>query len=185
MGADIDTLVEGLARLRNRAVPLLLARQERRRHGATPAERLTTTQHIALLALADGPRSISEVAEATGVAVSTATRMVQSLARDGWVDRPEPAPGEDRRRRPVCLTAAGRGVMEEADAIVRRRFRALLVRLDEGERTAILAGLAALTKAIQEDDAAEKADSISSSPGAGGDSGVAPPGRMPSRITPR
>jgi DNA-binding MarR family transcriptional regulator len=185
MDADLDTIVEALAHLRNRAVPLLLARQERRRLGATAGERLTTTQHIALLSLADGPRSISEVAEATGVAVSTATRMVQSLGRDGWVARPEPAPGEDRRRRPVCLTDAGRAVMGEADAVVRRRFRALLVRLDEEERTAILAGLAALTKAIQEDDAAEQADSATAAAGAGGDSGVAAPHRIPSRMTPR
>ena len=95
--ADLDALADAVADLRARVAPLILARQERRAAGATEGERLTTPQHLTLLALADGAGSVSEVAARTGVAVSTATRMLQSLARAGWVRR---------RRPPTRRTAA-------------------------------------------------------------------------------
>ncbi len=189
---DLDTVVDALADLRARVTPLILARQERRRRGATPGERLTTPQHITLLSLAEGPLAVSEVAAATGVAVSTATRMVQSLERAGWVERTTPAPGDDRRRRPVGLTEEGRAVAEEAGEVVRARLRGLVGRLDDDGRRAVLDGLAAFAAALQEDEAAaarsassSSAASISASEGAGGASGVAPAGRIPSRMTPR
>jgi DNA-binding MarR family transcriptional regulator len=173
-------------------VPLILARQERRRDGATPGERLTTPQHMTLISLADGPLAVSQVAAATGVAVSTATRMVQSLERAGWVERTSSVPGDDRRRRPISLTDEGRAVAEEAGAVVRARLRGLVERLDDDGRRAVLDGLAAFAAALQEDEAAaarsarsSSAASISPSEGAGGSSGVAPAGRIPSRMTPR
>jgi DNA-binding MarR family transcriptional regulator len=190
---DLDTVVEALADLRARVVPLILARQERRRDGATAGERLTTSQHITLLCLADGPLAVSEVAAATGVAVSTATRMVQSLERAGWVERTARVAGDDRRRRPVALTDEGQAVAEEAGEVVRARLRGLAERLDDDGRRAVLEGLAAFALALQEDEAAaaagsanaRSAASISPSEGAGGASGVAPSGRIPSRMTPR
>ena len=134
---------------------------------------------------------MSEVAAATGVAISTATRMVQSLERAGWVERTTPVPGDDRRRRPVALTREGRAVGEEAGEVVRARLRGLVERLDDAGRRAVLEGLAAFTAALQEDEAAggsasaSSAASISASEGAGGASEVAPSGRIPSRMTPR
>ena len=131
---------------------MILARQEGRRQGATEGERVTTPQHLTLLALADGPRSVSGVAAETGVAVSTATRMLQSLMRVEWVQPATPAAGEDRRRRPVELTPEGRRVLEQADEVMRARFRRLLEVLDEEERAAVVAGLAAFARALQADD---------------------------------
>jgi DNA-binding MarR family transcriptional regulator len=185
---DFEPLVDALAELRARAARLVLARQERRKDGATPGERMSTPQHVALLALADGPLAISDLAAATGVAVSTATRMVQALEREGWVERAPAEPGGDRRRRPVALTPAGRAVMDEATAVVKTRVRRLLVHLDAGERRAVIAGLQAFTKAIQADDMAAgraTAASNSSTVGAGGARGEAPSGRIPSSTTPR
>ena len=185
---DLEPLVDALADLRARAAQLVLARQERRKGGATPGERMSTPQHITLLALERGPLSISDLGAATGVAVSTATRMVQALEREGWVERAAAEPGADRRRRPVALTAAGRAVMDEATDVVKARVRRLLAHLDEAERAAIVAGLEALTKAIQADDMAAgraTAASYSSMVGASGASGEAPAGRMPSSTTPR
>lgn len=185
----MELLVEAFADLRNRAAPLILARHERRRHGATAGERLSTPQHIAMLALADGPRTMSSLAAATGVALSTATRMVQTLEREGWVERPPAGPSDDRRRRPVALTPAGRAVMDEASDVSRARVRGLLERLDPADYPAVLQALQALGRVLQEeadpDDATSKASSISHSAGAPGDSGVAPSGRMPSSTTPR
>jgi DNA-binding MarR family transcriptional regulator len=194
---DLDALVDAVAELRARVAPLILARQEGRAAGATEAERLTTPQHLTLLALADGPLSVSEVAGRTGVAVSTATRMLQSLARAGWVRRAATAADEDRRRRPVELTRAGRRVMDQADDALRGRIRELLERLDDQERAAIVGGMEALARALGEDAlpqaagstprqaASSSARSRSVTAGAAGESGEAPAGRIPSRMTPR
>ena len=149
---DLDALVDAVAELRARVAPMILARQEGRRQGATEGERVTTPQHLTLLALADGPRSVSGVAAETGVAVSTATRMLQSLMRVEWVQPATPAAGEDRRRRPVELTPEGRRVLEQADDVMRARVRRLLEVLDEEERAAVVAGLAAFARALQADD---------------------------------
>lgn len=184
----LETLVDALTGLRTLVAPLVLARQERRAGGATAGERMSTPQHLALLALAPGPLAISDLGAATGVAVSTATRMVQALEREGWVARAPGQPGADRRRRPVALTAEGRRVMDEASEVLRARVRRLLAHLDAGERLAVLEGLRALTRAIQADDAVAGfaiAASNSAGVGAGGDSGDAPAGRIPSSITPR
>ncbi len=149
---DLDHLAATLAGLRARLVPLVLARQERRKAGATPAERVTTPQHLTLAALGDGPLTMSALAGATGVALSTATRMVQTLVREGWV---EPAaveePAADRRRRPVRLTEEGREVLEGADREIHERFRTLVGYLDDDERAAMLAAVRAVEKAIQLD----------------------------------
>ena len=158
---DLEPLVDAVADLRTRVAPLILARQERRLSGATPGERLTTPQHLTLLALAGGPLSVSEVATATGVAVSTATRMLQSLARAGWVVRAEPCAGEDRRRRPVRLTPDGRAVMEEASELVRGRIRELLRHLDASDREAIVGGLEALARALQKDERGQPEKGVS------------------------
>ncbi|MGD9572978.1 MAG: MarR family winged helix-turn-helix transcriptional regulator [Thermoleophilia bacterium] len=150
---DPDALAASLAGLRARLVPLVLARQERRRASATPAERLTTPQHLTLAALAGGPLTMSALAAATGVAVSTATRMVQTLVREGWVEPAAVAEaGADRRRRPVRLTGAGRAVLEAADREILGRFRALVGYLDDEERAAMSAAVRAVEKAIQLDE---------------------------------
>lgn len=185
---DLEPLVDAVAELRARAARLVLARQERRREGASAGERMSTPQHVALLALEGGPLAISDLGAATGVAVSTATRMVQALEREGWVERAPAEPGGDRRRRPVALTPAGRRVMDEATDVVKARVRRLLAHLDADERAAIIAGLQALTKAIQADDMASgraTAASNSSALRPGGASGEAPSGRIPSSTTPR
>jgi DNA-binding MarR family transcriptional regulator len=150
--ADLDALVDAVAELRARVAPLILARQERRAAGATEGERLTTPQHLTLLALADGPLSVSDVAARTGVAVSTATRMLQSLARAGWVRRAAATADRDRRRRPVELTPAGRRVMDQAGDALRARIRELLERLDDEERAAIVIGMRALARALRPPD---------------------------------
>ncbi len=187
----LELMVHAFADLRNMAAPLILARHERRRHAATPGERLSTPQHIAMLALADGPRTMSSLAAATGVALSTATRMVQTLEREGWVERPEAGPGDDRRRRPVALTAAGRAVMDEASEFSRRRLRGLLERLEPSEYPAVLQALQALARVLQEDVGADRGDAVSNASsmsqrgGASGASGEAPSGRIPSSTTPR
>lgn len=157
----LEKLVDAFARLRDVAAPLILARQERRAEGATPGERLSTPQHIAMIALAEGPLTMSALAATTGVALSTATRMVQTLERDGWVERPSCAPGDDRRRRPVALTPAGRAVMDEANDFSRRRIRGLLEGLDTADRGAVLQALEALERVFHDAGAADRSTAAS------------------------
>ena len=68
--------------------------------------------------LRDGPRTLRELAEANGVDAPYATLIVDKLEAHGLVER-RPHP-EDRRRKLVTLTAAGRDAIATADAILLR-----------------------------------------------------------------
>ena len=142
--SNLDDVVAALHDLRTPLVRLLLQRQERRRADATVGGRLSTPQHLTLSALADGPLAMSDLATRTGVALSTATRMVQGLERSGLVG-PSDVADEDRRRRYVQLTKGGRSAVREADDAARSRLRGLLAPLDERERAVILEAVAVLT----------------------------------------
>jgi DNA-binding MarR family transcriptional regulator len=89
---------------------------------------------------------VSEVAQGTGVAVSTATRMLQGLARMGLVEV-EPA-GGDRRRRNTRLTDEGRRILEASLALRDARFTALIAPLSDRDRAALVDGVRALTRAL-------------------------------------
>ena len=142
--SNLDEVVDALHDLRTPLVRLLLQRQERRRADATVGGRLSTPQHLTLSALVDGPLAMSELAVRTGVALSTATRMVQGLERSGLVG-PSDVPDEDRRRRYVQLTPGGRRAVREADDAARNRLRGLLASLGERERALILEAVTVLT----------------------------------------
>jgi len=130
-------------------VRLVLARQERRRQGRTPEERISPPQQLALLVLHDGPRGIGEVARGTGVAVSSATRMVQGLERAGFVVRHEGGADGDRRRRPVALTAEGRRVLEASVALRAGRLRDLVAPLTPAQRAVLVEGVEVVAHALQ------------------------------------
>ncbi|MEV4492590.1 helix-turn-helix domain-containing protein [Micromonospora coxensis] len=78
---------------------------------------------------AGGPRSIRELAEATGVTHSAASQTVAQMARDGLVTL---APGADARQRIVRLTARAESLLPVLDAewaattAAARRFEAEL-----------------------------------------------------------
>jgi len=147
--ADLDDTVLALERLRLPLIRLILARAERRSQGATLAERLSPAQQLTLEALREGPLSVGELAARTGVALSTATRMVQGLGRLGLVAGVE-VEGADRRRRYAELTGVGRATMDENAQVVRGRIRDLLGPLAPAQRTAIVEGVRALTHALDE-----------------------------------
>jgi DNA-binding MarR family transcriptional regulator len=148
---DLRQAAEALQAMRGPITRLISARVERRRRGATLAERMSPSQGLTLQALNDGPLSMGDLAAATGVAVSTATRMVQGLERAGLVERADVADA-DRRRRYVGLTAAGRKVLREVGEVQTARLTALLAPLDAAGRRAILEGARALTEAMAMDE---------------------------------
>ena len=144
----LDEVVDALHGLRGSLARLILARAERRKSLGTPGERLSTPQHLALSALAVAPLSTSELAARTGVAVSTATRMIQGLERLGYVAPAVVADG-DGRRRYVGLTPLGRSTLAEGDDALRARLRTLLEPLTPSQRNLLLDATAVLTAALE------------------------------------
>lgn len=149
---DLERISEALQVLRPALTRALLAREERRRRdAATLGEGLSGSQHLTLLALAEGPLGMGDLAARTGVAVSTATRMVQGLGRLGLVASSAARAG-DRRRRSVTLTASGRREMGHASDALAARVRRLLEPLSPAQRREILRGLSLFLEAIAEDE---------------------------------
>ncbi len=104
-------------------------RRLRSRAGKADIEGLTLPQYYLLEALRgdDDELSVGALAEAAGVAPPTATRMLDCLARDGYVERRHSE--EDRRAVLVSLTPSGRiavhAAREQVSAWRRRVFDAL------------------------------------------------------------
>lgn len=144
---NLEEVARALQALRGPLTRLVLAREEGRRAGAASGASLSSPQHLALAALAPEPLAMSALAARTGVAVSTATRMAQGLARAGLVDA-APASAGDRRRRYVAITAAGRTAMERESAAQIERLRTFLAPMTDAERQSLRAGLEVFTEAL-------------------------------------
>jgi DNA-binding MarR family transcriptional regulator len=76
-----------------------------------------------LFQLRHGPRTLTELAEANGVDAPYATLIVDKLEAHGLVERQ--LHPDDRRRKLVTLTAAGRDAIATADAILLRPPRGI------------------------------------------------------------
>jgi DNA-binding MarR family transcriptional regulator len=124
-------------------------RRLRARAGREKVETLSLPQYHLLEALRDEDElTVGALAEAAGVAPPTATRMLDCLARDGYVERRHSE--TDRRAVLVSLTPSGRTAVEAAheqvDAFRRRVFEAL----DPAERGQAAALLNRLTTVLEE-----------------------------------
>jgi DNA-binding MarR family transcriptional regulator len=109
-------------------------RRLRARAGRLPGEaHMSLPQYHLLEPLREGGElPVGELAEAAGVAAPTATRMLDSLARDGYVVRRHSE--LDRRSVLVSLTAEGDEAVETAHRHVEAWRRRVLERLDPEER---------------------------------------------------
>jgi DNA-binding MarR family transcriptional regulator len=89
-------------------------------------------QLLILLMRSEGQREApSRLAERAGVSTATVTGVVDTLERQGFVGRE--AHPEDRRRKDVVLTDAGRAFLKWIAPRQARRVRALLARLADDE----------------------------------------------------
>jgi DNA-binding MarR family transcriptional regulator len=94
---------------------------------------LSLPEGMLLRALKDEPRTIAEAAVCLNVhALSTASRVVDRLVRDGYISRQEDP--QDRRQKRLTLTSRGQAVVDEAEEIMSRRTVPMLDALDEAER---------------------------------------------------
>ncbi len=90
---------------------------------------LEVTQHTILMALeATGETTQGELGRILSLDSTTLTRMLAPLMSEGWVkDRP----GEDRRRRLLCLTRAGKRKFRNAQAAWERAQAVLEAGVEE------------------------------------------------------
>lgn len=111
-------------------------------------------QFRALVVIASrGVASLGELAEATGLSLSTSSRLCTRLVEAGLIHRKDdPA---DRRQLALTLTEDGKRVVSSVTGIRRRAVRQLLQRLSEPARTALTAALDELVASCKEQDERE------------------------------
>jgi DNA-binding MarR family transcriptional regulator len=111
-----------------------LAQAVRRARGETAADGGLTLSQYGLLQALSGRRAarMRDLADAAGIAPSTATRILDALERREIVRRTRST--KDRRSVTVSLTDRGRQALEKQDAWMRGRQRAFYAGLPAVER---------------------------------------------------
>ena len=108
-------------------------RRARGRASQQHGNELTLPQVHLLEPLADGASAhLGELAEAAGVAAPTASRMIDSLEREGLVARG--SADDDRRAIAVALTPAGEDLYARKRAEIQRKRNEVFGSLSETER---------------------------------------------------
>jgi MarR family transcriptional regulator, organic hydroperoxide resistance regulator len=124
-------------------------RRLRARAGNRPIEGLTLPQYHLLEALQhDDDLTVSAVAEAAGVAPPTATRMLDCLERDGYVNRRHSE--TDRRSVLISLTPSGRIAVQAAHETVSAWRRRVYDALEPEEREQAARLLTRLSQVMEE-----------------------------------
>jgi DNA-binding MarR family transcriptional regulator len=112
---------------------------------------LTIAQRLALGALETaGVQNIADLAERTGVAPSTATRMVQGLERHGYVRQTTDA--ADRRCRLIAITDEGAVALARARVATHQRITRLVKAVPAAERDNLARAVDILITALRETD---------------------------------
>jgi DNA-binding MarR family transcriptional regulator len=115
---------------------------------------ITLPQLRTLLILAEeGPLVIGQIAQRLGVGLSTGGHLVDRLVQAGLAERTEDS--EDRRRTLARLTSQG----EELHARLLNRvqhIQTLIQKLDEDDLAALLQGLRALNRVVEEESKADR-----------------------------
>jgi DNA-binding MarR family transcriptional regulator len=94
------------------------------------------------------PMTMGELSQALGTPMSTATRVVDALVEQDFVER-RPDPG-DRRVVRVTLTATGQTLYDAANTYLRKRAELLLRRFTPRQRENLLALLHKLIEILEE-----------------------------------
>ena len=109
---------------------------------------MSLAQYLLLEGLRDAPElSVGELAEIAGVAPPTATRMLDCLARDGYITRRHSE--VDRRSVLVSLTPDGEEAVERAHRVVEGWRRSVFESLEPEEREQATALLNRLSEVLE------------------------------------
>jgi DNA-binding MarR family transcriptional regulator len=103
------------------------------------APSVTMPQWRALVLAAEGPCTVSDVAEDLGIHASNATRLCDRLVRAGLVRRERA--DDDRRRVLITPTPAGRRLHRRAMEQRREHIEAALAEMTSEERSELVEGL--------------------------------------------
>jgi DNA-binding MarR family transcriptional regulator len=129
------------------AVVPLLMRDIRSEMRAAAPEGFTVPQfRVLIFAHSRTHPSVSDVAAHLGVSLPTASVTVDRLARQGML-QVQPTP-DNRRRRSIGLTAAGRQAVERAQGATTRAFAERLAALSADEQAQVAAALALLEQRL-------------------------------------
>lgn len=112
---------------------------------------VTATQwHIMAELICSQPLSMNELSCRMSLAQSTMTRVVDTLVRDGIVER---VPGSrDRRIVLVRLTPEGRQLAKQVASCVKGYYARLLARIPENKRKQVLEAVKLLVMALESAD---------------------------------
>ncbi len=111
--------------------------------------------HLLFVLKAEGPMSMTRVAEGLGVSMAGATGVVDRMERRGLVERRHTT--EDRRIVNVHLTEGGGAILTALDVDRRLRLARLVTELTDQELAGFLAGVRGLRAARARLDAADDA----------------------------
>lgn len=116
---------------------------------APALEEVTVPQFRLIVLVATlGPTRSGDLAERLAVGPSTLTRNVDRLVSGAWVER---RPGaENRREVLIAATDRGRALVDEVSAHRRQELVAVLDRIPSADRAVVVAGMAALRRAMNE-----------------------------------
>jgi DNA-binding MarR family transcriptional regulator len=109
--------------------------------------------HVLTILEADGPQSMSRLADALDVSVASTTGIVDRMEQRHLVDRQ--ADSDDRRMVVVHMLEAGADIFRQMSEHRRQSLTRLLDRLTDEELSALLTGLRALRVAREAEASAE------------------------------
>ncbi len=139
------------SRARSQALALLRAIVEELRRSARTVESRTGITNAQLFLLQElrsrGPLSVNELAKSARTSASTASIVVQRLARAGLARKHRSA--ADARSVTVSLTAAGRRVLRHAPAPTTARVIRALEELSDVDTRALERGLRSLARTLK------------------------------------
>ncbi len=92
---------------------------------------------------------VSDLAESLSITSAGATRMLDTLAAQGYITRFR-QPEADQRQVYVALTTAGSQALAEANAVYLARLGAAIARLPAADRAALASALPALAAALDQ-----------------------------------
>jgi DNA-binding MarR family transcriptional regulator len=114
-----------------------------------PGRSLSLSEVYALSLLAErAPLSQQELGAALGLEKSSVSRLAQQLAQKGWIQRERDA--RDSRLRMLRLTDTGAQLAEDLQIELSEAHATLFARLTPQEQAALLQGLTALRRALQD-----------------------------------